>query len=172
MSSTYCTNYIYQAFAEELHEKVRKDYWSYSPEECLQASELHKIHYKVSVMYLVKVWTRSEKKRICKLVLQAPFWEICYLCFHLLFWQGVRPAPGYPSQPDHTEKQTLWNILHVKENCGIELTDSLAMKPAAAVCGLYFAHPKSEYFSVGKLCQDQVSVPICTYSVLTSCMLS
>ena len=73
--------------------------------------------------------------------------------------QGIRPAAGYPSQPDHSEKLTLWRVLGVKENCRIELTDTLAMSPAASVSGLYFAHPKAEYFSVGKLCPDQV----CSY---------
>lgn len=77
--------------------------------------------------------------------------------FTFFYGQGIRPAPGYPCQPDHTEKQTLWKILHVKDYCGIDLTDSLAMYPAASVCGLYISHPKSKYFSVGKLCSDQVS---------------
>lgn len=65
----------------------------------------------------------------------------------------------------------MWNILQVNDNCGIQLTESLAMNPAASVCGLYFAHPKSEYFSVGKLCQDQVSLHLSYGSIITFCLL-
>jgi len=104
-----------EAFAEELHERVRKEFWGYSVDETLKADELHKIKY-----------------------------------------EGIRPAPGYPSQPDHTEKSTMWELMDCKSLCGIELTESLAMNPAAAVSGLYFAHPKSSYFAVGKICKDQV----------------
>lgn len=71
-------------------------------------------------------------------------------------YQGIRPAPGYPAQPDHTEKITLWELLQVEKNTGITLTESLAMYPTAAVSGLYFAHPDSHYFSVGKLEKDQI----------------
>jgi len=71
-------------------------------------------------------------------------------------YNGIRPAPGYPSQPDHTEKLTLFKILDVQNKTGITLTESLAMHPAASVCGLYFAHPESKYFNVGKLAEDQV----------------
>jgi len=71
-------------------------------------------------------------------------------------YQGIRPAPGYPAQPDHTEKITLWKLLDVEKNTGIILTESLAMYPTAAVSGLYFAHPDAHYFSVGKLEKDQV----------------
>jgi len=71
-------------------------------------------------------------------------------------YQGIRPAPGYPTQPDHTEKTTMWNLLKVSEQTGIELTESLAMMPAASVSGLYFAHPASKYFAVGKISKDQV----------------
>lgn len=71
-------------------------------------------------------------------------------------YQGIRPAPGYPAQPDHTEKITLWKLLEVEKNTGIKLTESLAMYPTAAVSGLYFAHPDAHYFSVGKLEKDQV----------------
>lgn len=70
--------------------------------------------------------------------------------------QGIRPAPGYPSQPDHQEKQTMWELMHVEEETGIGLTEALAMTPAASVSGLYFANPKSHYFSVGKIEKDQV----------------
>ena len=74
---------------------------------------------------------------------------------HFLLFQGIRPAPGYPSQPDHTEKLTMWKLLEA-DKVGIELTESLAMSPAASVSGLYFAHPKSTYFATGKLNKDQV----------------
>lgn len=104
-----------EAFAEELHERVRKEFWGYDRDEKLDANDLHKIRY-----------------------------------------EGIRPAPGYPSQPDHTEKLTMWNLMNIKEETGIELTESLAMHPAASVSGLYFAHPKSFYFAVGKMTKDQV----------------
>ncbi|MCC7051311.1 MAG: methionine synthase [Bacteroidia bacterium] len=71
-------------------------------------------------------------------------------------YQGIRPAPGYPSQPDHTEKSTLFKLLDVTKNTGIELTDMMAMYPTAAVSGLYFSHPQSHYFTVGKIQEDQV----------------
>ena len=69
---------------------------------------------------------------------------------------GIRPAPGYPACPEHTEKQTLWDLLDVKTNTGIELTESMAMWPGASVCGVYFSHPQSQYFVVGRLGRDQV----------------
>ncbi len=69
---------------------------------------------------------------------------------------GIRPAPGYPACPEHTEKQTLWELLDVKTNVGIELTESMAMWPGASVCGVYFSHPQSQYFVVGRLGRDQV----------------
>ncbi|XP_074642023.1 methionine synthase-like isoform X2 [Tubulanus polymorphus] len=103
-----------EAFAEELHEKVRKEYWRYSSEECFETSDLHKIKY-----------------------------------------EGIRPAPGYPSQPDHTEKETMWRLCQAY-NVNIKLTESLAMDPAASVSGLYFSHPKSTYFAVGKMQKDQL----------------
>ena len=71
-------------------------------------------------------------------------------------FQGIRPAPGYPSQPDHTEKETMWKLMGVDEKIDIKLTESLAMNPAASVSGLYFAHPKSVYFAVGKITKEQV----------------
>jgi 5-methyltetrahydrofolate--homocysteine methyltransferase len=71
-------------------------------------------------------------------------------------YDGIRPAPGYPSQPDHTEKATMWDITKVKEHAGIELTESLSMMPAASVSALVFAHPESEYFAVGQIGKDQV----------------
>ena len=72
-------------------------------------------------------------------------------------YAGIRPAPGYPACPDHTEKQTIWTLLDVEENTGIELTESMAMWPGASVSGLYYGHPESQYFVVGRLGQDQVS---------------
>ncbi len=104
-----------EAFAELLHEKVRKELWGYSPDEKFSNEDLIKEKY-----------------------------------------QGIRPAPGYPAQPDHTEKITIWKILNVEENIQIKLTDSLAMYPASSVCGLYIAHPDAKYFNVGKIGKDQV----------------
>ena len=73
-----------------------------------------------------------------------------------VFPQGIRPAPGYPSQPDHTEKLTMWELMNCEKLTGIKLTESLAMDPAASVSAVFFAHPKAVYFSVGKICEDQV----------------
>jgi 5-methyltetrahydrofolate--homocysteine methyltransferase len=69
---------------------------------------------------------------------------------------GIRPAPGYPACPDHTEKATLWRMLDPESNIGIRLTESYAMFPTAAVSGFYFSHPKSHYFGVGKIDRDQL----------------
>ncbi|KAF3691467.1 Methionine synthase [Channa argus] len=104
-----------EAFAEELHARVRKDLWGYSTEEALQTPDLHRIQY-----------------------------------------QGIRPAPGYPSQPDHTEKTTMWSLAGIQENTGIGLTESLAMMPAASVSGLYFSNRQASYFAVGKITKEQV----------------
>ncbi|RMF87234.1 MAG: methionine synthase, partial [Nitrospinota bacterium] len=71
-------------------------------------------------------------------------------------YRGIRPAPGYPACPDHTEKQTLFALLQVERHTGIRLTENYAMQPAASVCGLYFAHPEARYFAVGKIGRDQV----------------
>jgi len=71
-------------------------------------------------------------------------------------YEGIRPAPGYPSQPDHTEKTTMWETIKCKELSGIELSESLSMMPAASVSALVFAHPKSQYFAVGQIGKDQV----------------
>jgi 5-methyltetrahydrofolate--homocysteine methyltransferase len=71
-------------------------------------------------------------------------------------YRGIRPAPGYPAQPDHTEKATLWSLMDVEKNAGIKLTENYAMWPGSAVSGLYFAHPDSHYFGVGKVERDQV----------------
>jgi 5-methyltetrahydrofolate--homocysteine methyltransferase len=71
-------------------------------------------------------------------------------------YNGIRPAPGYPAQPDHTEKQTIFDLLNAPENTGVELTESMAMTPPSSVSGLYFAHPQAQYFGVGKIDRDQV----------------
>ncbi|GAB2546447.1 methionine synthase [Rufibacter soli] len=104
-----------EAFAEKLHEIVRKEIWAYEPEESLSNEELIKEKY-----------------------------------------QGIRPAPGYPACPDHTEKTTLFQLLEVEKHTGITLTESLAMYPTAAVSGMYFAHRQSKYFGLGKIEKDQV----------------
>jgi len=104
-----------EAFAEHLHELVRKKYWGYSPEEEFANEDLIKENYR-----------------------------------------GIRPAPGYPAQPDHTEKPIIFSLLGAEKNTGIELTETYAMYPAASVSGLYFAHPESKYFTVGKIGKDQV----------------
>jgi 5-methyltetrahydrofolate--homocysteine methyltransferase len=104
-----------EAFAECLHERVRKEYWGYAAGETLTNDEMIKEQY-----------------------------------------QGIRPAPGYPACPDHTEKLKLFSLLDVTSNIGIELTESLAMNPPASVCGWYFAHPDSHYFGLGKIGRDQL----------------
>jgi 5-methyltetrahydrofolate--homocysteine methyltransferase len=104
-----------EAFAEHMHERVRKEFWGFDPTEEFSATELI-----------------GEKYR------------------------GIRPAPGYPACPDHSEKQTLFSLLNAAEETQIELTESFAMNPAASVSGFYFGHPESKYFSVGKITQEQV----------------
>jgi 5-methyltetrahydrofolate--homocysteine methyltransferase len=71
-------------------------------------------------------------------------------------YRGIRPAPGYPACPDHTEKATLFQLLDASNTCGVELSESYAMSPAAAVSGFYYSHPESSYFAVGKIGRDQV----------------
>ncbi len=71
-------------------------------------------------------------------------------------YQGIRPAPGYPAQPDHTEKATLFELLEAEARIGVKLTESFAMWPASSVSGIYFSHPESFYFGVGKIERDQV----------------
>jgi 5-methyltetrahydrofolate--homocysteine methyltransferase len=71
-------------------------------------------------------------------------------------YRGIRPAPGYPACPDHTEKETIWRLLDVERNAGMKLTESFAMYPASSVSGLYFSHPEARYFPVGKIERDQV----------------
>jgi 5-methyltetrahydrofolate--homocysteine methyltransferase len=105
-----------EAFAERLHQRVRKEFWGYIPDEHLDNEALI-----------------AEK------------------------YQGIRPAPGYPACPEHTEKGTLWQLLDVEKNTGIQLTESYAMWPGAAVSGWYFAHPESQYFVLGRIQKDQVA---------------
>ena len=71
-------------------------------------------------------------------------------------YQGIRPAPGYPACPDHTEKTTLFRMLQVERQIGLKLTENLAMYPASSVSGFYFSHPDSKYFGLGKISKDQV----------------
>lgn len=104
-----------EAFAERMHELVRKEFWAYSQDEVLNSEELIKEKY-----------------------------------------VGIRPAPGYPACPDHTEKATLFEVLDAENATGIHLTESFAMYPTAAVSGFYFAHPQSRYFGLGKINKDQV----------------
>lgn len=118
-----------EAFAEELHEQVRKVHWGYSPEEGQE--------------YDASPDDEAQQAQRLDDLLKGKY-------------RGIRPAAGYPSQPDHTEKNTLWKILQVKEGTSIELSSSLAMLPAASVSGLYFSHPDSSYFAVGKIALDQV----------------
>jgi 5-methyltetrahydrofolate--homocysteine methyltransferase len=104
-----------EAFAERLHERVRREFWGYAADEHLDNDALI-----------------AEKYR------------------------GIRPAPGYPACPEHTEKRTIWELLDVEATTGITLTESMAMWPGAAVSGLYFAHPQARYFVLGRLGRDQV----------------
>ncbi len=104
-----------EALAERMHQRVRKEFWAYAPDEVLNNENLIQETYR-----------------------------------------GIRPAPGYPAQPDHTEKATLFSILDATAKIGVELTESFAMWPGAAVSGLYFAHPDAAYFGVGRIERDQV----------------
>ena len=105
-----------EAFAERMHERVRKEFWGYEKEENLNNEELI-----------------SEK------------------------YKGMRPAPGYPACPEHSEKGKLFDLLEVEENTGIKLTSSYAMYPAAAVSGWYFSHPESKYFGINTIDEDQIA---------------
>ena len=105
-----------EAFAELMHEKVRKELWGYASAEALDNEALIKESY-----------------------------------------QGIRPAPGYPACPDHTEKRLLFDLLEVEKNTGISLTESFAMYPAASVSGFYFMHEEAKYFGLGKIDKDQVT---------------
>ncbi|HEY1632630.1 MAG TPA: methionine synthase [Rhizomicrobium sp.] len=104
-----------EAFAERMHERVRKEFWAYAPDEALGNAELI-----------------GEKYR------------------------GIRPAPGYPAQPDHTEKGTLFKLLDAEARTGITLTESFAMWPGSSVSGFYFSHPDARYFGTGKIEREQV----------------
>ncbi|MDB1122854.1 methionine synthase [Vibrio algarum] len=104
-----------EAFAEYLHQKVRKEIWGYSADENLSSDDLIREKY-----------------------------------------QGIRPAPGYPACPEHTEKGPIWELLNVEESIGMSLTSSYAMWPGASVSGWYFSHPDSRYFAIAQIQQDQV----------------
>ena len=104
-----------EAFAELLHQRVRREFWGYNCDEALNNEALIREEYR-----------------------------------------GIRPAPGYPACPEHTEKGVLWRLLDVERRSGIRLTEHYAMWPAAAVSGFYFSHPQSRYFAVGKINRDQV----------------
>jgi 5-methyltetrahydrofolate--homocysteine methyltransferase len=106
---------IAEAFAERMHERVRREFWAYAPDENL-----------------------SNDERITEA------------------YRGIRPAPGYPAQPDHTEKATLFRLLEAERRISVKLTESFAMWPGSSVSGLYFAHPDAYYFGVGKIERDQV----------------
>lgn len=106
---------ISEAFAERLHELVRKTYWGYAPDENLEINDMLHVKYR-----------------------------------------GIRPAPGYPACPDHSEKIQIFNLLGVTEKIGVNLTESFMMQPVASVCGYYYAHPQSRYFALGKLGADQI----------------
>jgi 5-methyltetrahydrofolate--homocysteine methyltransferase len=105
-----------EALAERMHERVRREFWAYAPDEHLDGNALIREEYR-----------------------------------------GIRPAPGYPACPEHTEKATLWQLLDAERNAGIRLTESFAMWPAAAVSGCYFSHPEAHYFGVGQIDRDQVA---------------
>ena len=105
-----------EAFAERLHERVRREFWAYAPAEAFTNDEL------ISEAY-----------------------------------QGIRPAPGYPACPDHTEKGDLFRLLDATENTGLVLTENFAMSPTAAVSGYYLAHPEARYFGLGRIAKDQVA---------------
>ncbi|WP_418608576.1 methionine synthase [Pseudoalteromonas sp. US3C1013] len=104
-----------EAFAEYLHEQVRKEYWGYAPNENLPNDELIRENY-----------------------------------------QGIRPAPGYPACPEHTEKKKIWQLLDTEKRIGMQLTSSYAMWPGAAVSGWYFSHPQAKYYAVAAVQKDQV----------------
>ena len=105
-----------EAFAERLHQRVRKEFWGYAADEQLSNDALIAESY-----------------------------------------QGIRPAPGYPACPEHSEKRVVFDLLKATDNADITLTDHFAMYPAASVSGLYFSHPDSKYFVVGRVTKEQVA---------------
>ncbi|HLW92821.1 MAG TPA: vitamin B12 dependent-methionine synthase activation domain-containing protein, partial [Roseiarcus sp.] len=104
-----------EAFAEAMHQRVRREFWAYAPDEAFAPNELINEAYR-----------------------------------------GIRPAPGYPAQPDHTEKATLFRLIDAERKIGVKLTESYAMWPGSSVSGLYIAHPDAHYFGVAKVERDQV----------------
>jgi 5-methyltetrahydrofolate--homocysteine methyltransferase len=105
-----------EAFAEWLHEKVRRELWGYAADESLSNEQIVREEY-----------------------------------------QGIRPAPGYPASPDHTEKRTIFNLLDAERQAGIRLTETMAMVPGSSVSGLYFWHPQAAYFGLGRIGRDQLA---------------
>jgi 5-methyltetrahydrofolate--homocysteine methyltransferase len=105
-----------EAFAERMHEQVRREFWGYAPHESLANDDLIRERY-----------------------------------------QGIRPAPGYPACPDHTEKETLMQLLDAERRAGIVLTESCAMLPGSSVSGWYFWRPEARYFGIGRIARDQVA---------------
>ena len=110
------TDRLAEAFAEKLHEMVRKELWAYAADEDLPMDQVLREKYR-----------------------------------------GIRPAPGYPACPEHSEKEKLFDLLQVPEKAGITLTENFAMYPAASVCGYLLVHPDSQYFNVGRILPDQVT---------------
>ena len=104
-----------EAFAERMHERLRREFWGYEDAADMSNDDLIKELY-----------------------------------------QGIRPAPGYPACPDHTEKAALFGLLDAEKNASVELTDSFAMMPASSVSGFYLSHPESQYFGIGRIGRDQV----------------
>ena len=105
-----------ESFAERLHQRVRKEFWGYAPDEDLTIEEIFQCRF-----------------------------------------QGIRPAPGYPACPDHSEKPLLFDVLNSSDQMGVRLTETFAMDPAPSICGVYFAHPAAKYFWIGALGDDQLA---------------
>ena len=115
MMAKALTDRLAEAFAEYLHEQIRKNHWGYAADEALDQQDLIKERYR-----------------------------------------GIRPAPGYPANPDHSQKELIWKLLNAEQSAQIGLTETLAMLPAASVSGWYFSHPEAQYFGVGKIDRDQL----------------
>jgi 5-methyltetrahydrofolate--homocysteine methyltransferase len=115
MMAKALTDRLAEAFAEYLHEQIRKIHWGYARDEALDQQDLIEERYR-----------------------------------------GIRPAPGYPANPDHSQKELIWKLLNADKTAGIRLTETLAMLPAASVSGWYFSHPEAQYFGLGKIDQDQL----------------
>ena len=138
-----------EAFAEQMHERVRNLNWGYEVHGCTNAAggrtpgAAEAQSESAEEGWAPHKAVDSESFDNNKLIRED--------------YVGIRPAAGYPASPDHTEKDIIWRLLDVEQNTGISLTESKAMYPAASVSGLYFSHPESSYYTVGKLSQDQVA---------------